>query len=149
MIILKLSAAQKESAIGIKDNFIKQNRKDKEPYLTNLNEDPLLSYIICYFLTEPVTLIGTSSKAAVQLRGLGILEEHATVKNNNNIVELSMSNQDAKILVNGVYLKGSKILEDQDRIVFGTFSKSNPFVMVQSLIMRIQYLKGRQTCSYS
>ncbi len=120
LFFLKLCQAQKQSAIEIQDSIIKQNRKDKEPYLTNLNEDPLLSNLIYHFLNEPMTLFGTGPKANVQLRGLGILSEHAMIKNNNNTeIELSVADNDAKILVNGIYLKSSKILEHQDRILFG------------------------------
>ena len=46
-------------------------RKQKEPYLVNLNEDPMLSGVICHFLSKGETIIGRKDgNADVCLSGL-------------------------------------------------------------------------------
>ena len=90
------------------------------PYLTNLNEDPLLSYVICYFLDAPKTKIGRSKGCQINLNGLSIISEHATITNDENGVCIQPAEMGAKIKVNGINIEGPHKLEHNDRILFGS-----------------------------
>jgi kinesin family protein 1 len=123
ILFLKLEKAQKESAVEKKDIKIKEERKTNEPYLTNLNEDPMLSYVICHFISNQVATIGSSPKNSIQLNGLSVMENHAIIKKDNNEIEIKAAQVGARIKVNGVDLTGSKVLEHKDRVLFGMFPK--------------------------
>ena len=88
-----------------------------------MNEDRILSYVICHFFSNETTSIGTSTKNAIQLNGIGILENHAIIKNEKNEIEIKPAQVGAQIKVNGVDLTGPRILKHKDRVLFGCFSK--------------------------
>jgi hypothetical protein len=90
------------------------------PYLTNLNEDPILSYVICNFLDAKQTKVGRSKDCQIQLNGLSIISEHAVITNNNGEISIEPGDVGAKIKVNGMPLEGSRVLEHSDRILFGS-----------------------------
>ena len=87
--------------------------------MTNLNEDPILSYVICYFLGESLTSIGSSDECEIQFKGLNILPIHATIVNESDKVILKPE-IGAKIKVNGNLLNGGDLeLANNDRVLFG------------------------------
>ncbi|CAF3629264.1 unnamed protein product [Adineta steineri] len=89
------------------------------PYLANLNEDPMLSYIICHYLHTDEITIG-SRDCTIYLNGLSILERHAILRHSNtNVYQLIPAEATAKIKVNGYNLTGDIFLHDKDRILFG------------------------------
>ena len=112
------------------------NQLDKStPYLANLNEDPMLSYIIFHHLNTDEITIG-SRNAMISLNGLSILERHAFIRRlDANRYELRAAEAGAKIKINGYNLNGyenpflsfdihffvySTIqLRHKDRILFG------------------------------
>ncbi|UJR26288.1 hypothetical protein I4U23_007626 [Adineta vaga] len=110
---LKLKEAQsndKKSSILINKNL---------PCLANLNEDPMLSYVICHYLTTDEIIIGNRN-ATICLNGLSILERHAIVRRlDTNNYQLIPAEPGAKIKVNGYNLNGPTQLRHKDRILFG------------------------------
>ncbi len=118
--IIKLEKAQKESAEEKKQVKVKKDRKNKDPYLTNLNEDPILSFVICHFLTDEVTKIGQSDACQIKLNGLNIISEHAVIKMEKNQATLRSIQIGAKIKVNGYNVEESLVLKSGDRILFGS-----------------------------
>lgn len=76
------------------------------PYLANLNEDPMLSYVIFhYFNTDEVTV--GSRNSTICLNGLNILERHATIRAiDANKYQLIAAEPGVKIKVNGYNLNG-------------------------------------------
>lgn len=111
--------AKLETASESKESQLKEERKHKIPYLTNLNEDPILSYVICHFLGDKETKIGRTEHSNIKLTGLEILNEHAVVYNLNNNFTLSVCQIGAKVKVNGINVKQQIELNHNDRILFG------------------------------
>jgi hypothetical protein len=73
-------------------------------YIANLNEDPMLSYIICHYLDTDEITIG-SRQSTICLTGLSILERHAIIRRqNNHVYELLPAEAAAKLKVNGYSL---------------------------------------------
>ncbi|CAF4626294.1 unnamed protein product [Rotaria sp. Silwood1] len=96
------------------------NQFDKKvPYLANLNEDPMLSYVILhYFNTDEITIGNRNS--TICLNGLNILERHAIIRSIDPYkYELTAAEPGSKIKVNGYNLNGSTQLRHKDRILFG------------------------------
>ncbi|KAK6981971.1 Kinesin-like protein kif28p, partial [Biomphalaria glabrata] len=56
-----LSAARNETDAIAKEENREIARKNKEPHLMNLNEDPMLSGVVCLFLNGATTVIGCKS----------------------------------------------------------------------------------------
>ena len=106
---------------------MKEERKHKVPYLTNLNEDPILSYVICHFLDADETKIGRSESSKIKLNGLSILTEHAVIKNKKGTITLQLSQIGAKVKVNGTNVEEQVELKHNDRILFGS---SNMYVFI-------------------
>jgi len=116
----RLEKAQKESEIEITQSKERKKKKNKDPYLTNLNEDPILSYVICYFLGDKETLIGSSSDCQIQLTGLNICSEHAKILNDENTLIL-IPETGAKLKVNGQPVSQDEVeLQHNDRVLFGS-----------------------------
>lgn len=117
----QLAAARTETE-DITDNT--SARKAKEPHLVNLNEDPMLSGVICHFLSQKETTIGRKDAKPVPnicLNGLSIQKQHAVLYNNKGSVEIeSVSGSGSKIKVNGIPLQGKKALCHKDRVLFGS-----------------------------
>jgi len=76
------------------------------PYFANLNEDPMLSYVICHYLNSNEITIG-SRNSTICLNGLNILEQHAVVRRlDSDNYELKPAEVGAKIKINGYNLTG-------------------------------------------
>ena len=113
-----MEKAQKESAAEKNEIKEKKKKKIKDPYLTNLNEDPILSYVICYFLGDKETLVGSSLDCQIQLTGLNICSEHATIVNDQNKISI-IPELSVKIKVNGKQIDEKTELQHTDRVLFG------------------------------
>ena len=117
----QLAAARTETE-GIVDNTAA--RKSKEPHLVNLNEDAMLSGVLCHFLSPKETTVGRKDAKPVPnicLSGLSIQKQHAVFKHKNETVEIeSVSGTGSKIKVNGIPLQGKKVLCHKDRVLFGS-----------------------------
>ncbi|CAM4741050.1 unnamed protein product [Rotaria magnacalcarata] len=121
---LKLKNAQ------INEKKSLQHSDKKVPYLANLNEDPMLSYIILHYFNTDVITIG-SQNSTICLTGLNILEKHATIRAIDSCkYELIAAEPGARIKVNGYNLNGSAQLRHKDRVLFGAnhvYVYLNPF----------------------
>lgn len=94
-------------------------RKHREPHLTNLNEDPILSNVICHFFDSRQIRVGRSEQCNIVINGLNILSEHAIITSNNGEVTIEPAQLGAKIKVNGTNIDAPRVLEHNDRILFG------------------------------
>ncbi|KAL8185788.1 UNVERIFIED_CONTAM: hypothetical protein K2H54_058061 [Gekko kuhli] len=92
---------------------------EKFPYLVNINEDPQLSGVLKYVIQDGFSDIGQSSSNAITLRGLGILDKHATVTNTGGKVTITPQDN-CKVIVNGVPIVVKTKLQHLDRIIMGS-----------------------------
>ena len=113
--------AQKETDFDAKETAKKEERKVKFPYLTNLNEDSLLSYVIFNFIDQEQVQVGRTNECQIKLSGLGILSNHAYLRNKKGQISIEPGQKGAKIKVNGQNLNDIRVLEHNDRILFGKF----------------------------
>ena len=90
-------------------------------HLRNINMDPALSGTVIFLLGgEGVKKIGRPDKSPeIALKGVGILDEHATITNKGGRYTLARLN-DAKVLFNGRPLAQPTEINHLDRLVFGT-----------------------------
>uniref|UniRef100_A0A669NY74 Kinesin-like protein 6 n=1 Tax=Phasianus colchicus TaxID=9054 RepID=A0A669NY74_PHACC len=91
------------------------------PYLLNINEDPQLSWVLKHFIQDGTCDVGQSASNAIILRGLGILDKHATFTNADGKVTLVPGDK-CKVVVNGVTITGETELQHSDRIILGSNS---------------------------
>nr|XP_020643636.1 kinesin-like protein KIF28P isoform X2 [Pogona vitticeps] len=91
------------------------------PYLVNINEDPQLSGVLKYFIQNGSSDVGQSSSNAIALRGLGILDKHATFTNADGKVTIT-PRDNCKVIVNGVPIAVKTKLHHLDRIILGSNS---------------------------
>ncbi|XP_028577580.2 kinesin-like protein KIF28 [Podarcis muralis] len=91
------------------------------PYLVNINEDPQLSGVLKYFIQDGSSDVGQSSSNAITLRGLGILDKHATFTNADGKVTITPRDK-CKVIVNGVPIAVKTKLQHLDRIILGSNS---------------------------
>ncbi|KAI3388277.1 hypothetical protein SNEBB_000716 [Seison nebaliae] len=119
--------------IGLSD------KKKNYPYLTNLNEDPMLSNVLTYFIDQNLVKVGakgTVPPPKIALAGLNIKSNHAEISydSKSRNVELTAC-RGAKIKVNGKTVTSPIVLENSDRILFGSnhmFVFNNPFMKDQN-----------------
>nr|XP_014342035.1 PREDICTED: kinesin-like protein KIF28P [Latimeria chalumnae] len=98
------------------------------PYLLNVNEDPQLSGVIKHFIQDGESEVGQSGTTlnAITLKGLGILDKHATFTNTENKVTIEPHGR-AKVIVNGVSAVTKTQLRHLDRIILGS---SNTYIYI-------------------
>ncbi|XP_078314013.1 kinesin-like protein KIF28 isoform X2 [Crassostrea virginica] len=89
------------------------------PFFTNVNEDTQLSGVVKQCLQVGETTFGRSPTATYTIRGLGIQEQHAIIRNNGSKVTMEPVNG-SKIYVNGLKLKEKAELHHLSRIKFGS-----------------------------
>ncbi|KAK0041455.1 kinesin-like protein KIF28P [Biomphalaria pfeifferi] len=117
----KLSAARNETDAIAKEENREIARKNKEPHLMNLNEDPMLSGVVCLFLNGATTVIGCKSgNPDIVLNGLSIQKKHAIISQEKGSITLKPGSDGAKTRVNGSLITGPRTLEHMDRIIFGS-----------------------------
>ncbi|XP_076469926.1 kinesin-like protein KIF28 isoform X2 [Babylonia areolata] len=119
----KLSAARTETDAIAQEESRELNRRNKDPHLVNLNEDPMLSGVVFHFLEGEKTTFGrkdASPPPSICLTGLSIQKQHAVITNRKGEVEIEPAVQGAKIKVNGMPLTGKTTLSHHDRVLFGS-----------------------------
>nr|XP_016853085.1 PREDICTED: kinesin-like protein KIF28P [Anolis carolinensis] len=89
------------------------------PYIVNINEDPQLSGVLKYFVQKGSSDVGQSPSNAIILRGLGILDKHATFSNADGKVTITPQDK-CKVIVNGVPIVVKTKLQHLDRIILGS-----------------------------
>lgn len=127
--------ALEKLGISIQSSGIKNVEKNKY-FLVNLNSDPCLNEMLVYYLKSPHTLVGrtgSSENPDIQLSGVGIQNEHCIIEihenNSNHPVDLTSSESctltitplnEARTCVNGIEIKERTLLQNGDRILWGS-----------------------------
>ncbi|XP_077982390.1 kinesin-like protein KIF28 isoform X2 [Glandiceps talaboti] len=119
----KMKRDQAEYDAENKEKAMADVRKNKEAHFANLNEDPLLSGMIVYFVGATQTTIGRKDATPapdITLSGLSIQKNHAVVTNESGEISLKPGGPGAKIKINGTPLTGARVLDHLDRVLFGS-----------------------------
>ncbi|XP_060574744.1 kinesin-like protein unc-104 isoform X4 [Ruditapes philippinarum] len=109
----------------------------KTPHLVNLNEDPLMSECLIYYIKEGVTRCGrehASIQQEVILYGTYIKDEHCIFENDDGKVTIRPC-EDALVYVNGSQIKGPTELKIGSRVILGknhVFRFNHPMFARQS-----------------
>ncbi|VDK36018.1 unnamed protein product [Taenia asiatica] len=139
----KLEEARKEVTVVKMPFEARQNMKTRahSPFLSNLNEDPLLSGVIIHYLDADKIVVSREDSlesrrlrkkavnqdgkttAYIWLKGLNIQDTHATFKRlMDGRMEVSAGpNSIRNTKVNGTILTTARILKPMDRILFGSY----------------------------
>lgn len=128
---------QQERKAALQDIGVAIRAVSSLPHLINLNEDPLLSNQLIYYLREGVTKIGRSDSDKeivndIQLNGLSIAKEHCVIENKEGmcvIVPCSTPSLLPVMFINGQQVKEPQILEHGCRLILGNnhiFQYRNP-----------------------
>ncbi|KAK3749140.1 hypothetical protein QZH41_009819 [Actinostola sp. cb2023] len=108
-------------AIGVDGHTVGLFQPKKRPHLVNLNEDPLMSECLLYYIKDGITRVGSSqakSHQDVQLSGTHILDEHCVLESFDNVVKITPC-ESSRTFVNGKLIVEEKILISGDRIILG------------------------------
>ncbi|XP_036369357.1 kinesin-like protein unc-104 isoform X6 [Octopus sinensis] len=93
----------------------------KTPHLVNLNEDPLMSECLIYYIKDGITRVGlpnTKQPPDIQLNGTHIKEDHCMFDNNEGTVTVIPSNGSI-LYVNGRQITEPTILKVGARVILG------------------------------
>lgn len=95
------------------------------PHLVNLNEDPLMSECLIYYIKEGVTRVGRSDATVpqdIQLQGSNILSQHCIFQNRDGQVKLIPLNN-SNCYVNGIKIDpdSSEVLRTGSRVILGKY----------------------------
>ncbi|GAM28391.1 hypothetical protein SAMD00019534_115670 [Acytostelium subglobosum LB1] len=123
----RLSDAEKirgERKAALKDMGVAIKVVSSIPHLINLNEDPLMSESLMYYLKEGDTRIGRSDAESQQdiiLNGLNIAKEHCIIEYKEGIVTIAPASdrKHSSIFVNGVEINAPTVLSTGNRVVLG------------------------------
>ncbi|XP_052270651.1 kinesin-like protein unc-104 isoform X2 [Dreissena polymorpha] len=112
----------------------------KTPHLVNLNEDPLMSECLIYYIKDGITKVGREGgkdQQDVILYGTYIKEEHCLFENEDGKVTIIPCG-DAIVYVNGVKLCGPTELKTGARVILGknhVFRFNHPIQARQSRVL--------------
>ncbi|PRP73913.1 hypothetical protein PROFUN_16551, partial [Planoprotostelium fungivorum] len=117
-------AAQEERKAALADMGVAIKALSSLPYLMNLNEDPLMSESLIYYIRDGITKVGRSAAETlqdIQLNGLSIAKEHCTFENKGGSVFVSPvpATPLPVVFVNGVQISASTKLSPGNRVVLG------------------------------
>uniref|UniRef100_A0ABD2XEL7 Kinesin-like protein unc-104 n=1 Tax=Trichogramma kaykai TaxID=54128 RepID=A0ABD2XEL7_9HYME len=93
----------------------------KTPHLVNLNEDPLMSECLIYYIKDGFTRIGSAEANIpqdIQLSGPHILSEHCVFENHEGVITL-IPKKGALIYVNGRAVTEPLLLKTGSRVILG------------------------------
>jgi kinesin family protein 1 len=116
----KYEEAQASFSAADAKEALNRKRRETEPHLVNINEDPSLSGMVVQYLSDKA-VVGRKDgnpPPLIPLAGLSISKVHATflVQGSNVTIEPS---EGAKTMVNGEVLASSRKLFHMDRVLFG------------------------------
>ncbi|XP_035212059.1 kinesin-like protein unc-104 isoform X4 [Stegodyphus dumicola] len=95
----------------------------KTPHLVNLNEDPLMSECLIYYIKDGITRVGRPDANVpqdIKLSGSHILNEHCIFENFGGTVTLK-SCPNAMCYVNGREVVDSAVLQTGSRVILGKY----------------------------
>ncbi|XP_033229959.1 kinesin-like protein unc-104 isoform X4 [Belonocnema kinseyi] len=122
-IRLQREAVFAEMGVAVKEDGVTVGvfSPKKTPHLVNLNEDPLMSECLIYYIKDGFTRIGSAEANIpqdIQLCGPHILSEHCVFENHEGIITL-IPRKGALIYVNGREVTDSIILKTGSRVILG------------------------------
>lgn len=129
----KIAQAERESALKAMGISLSATgkasgvQKQKKPHLLNLNEDPLMSELLLYYLDDGVSRLGrTGAERAegaphvdIQLSGEQIKEDHALLEVGEGHAVTVTPIDGAPIHLNGILLTELTKVTNGDRLIFG------------------------------
>ncbi|XP_076291944.1 kinesin family member unc-104 isoform X2 [Lasioglossum baleicum] len=123
LIRLQREAVFAEMGVAVKEDGVTVGvfSPKKTPHLVNLNEDPLMSECLIYYIKDGFTRIGSAEANIpqdIQLCGPHILSEHCVFENHDGIITL-MPTKGALIYVNGREITEPVILKTGSRVILG------------------------------
>lgn len=122
-IRLQREAVFAEMGVAVKEDGVTVGvfSPKKTPHLVNLNEDPLMSECLIYYIKDGFTRIGSAEAHVpqdIQLCGPHIFREHCVFENHEGIITLIPKNG-ALIYVNGREVTEPLILTTGSRVILG------------------------------
>ena len=120
----KLKEAQAMASAEASTSSNEAARREKEPHILNVHEDPLMSGAICYFLplNEEINFGNRNSpgQEEILLGGVSIRPDHCRITNKDGKLDFGVR-EECKVLVNGQDATGKHGMElhHNDRIVIG------------------------------
>ncbi|XP_043279198.1 kinesin-like protein unc-104 isoform X4 [Venturia canescens] len=123
LIRLQREAVFAEMGVAVKEDGVTVGvfSPKKTPHLVNLNEDPLMSECLIYYIKDGFTRIGSAEANIpqdIQLCGPYILSEHCVFENHEGVITL-MPRKGALIYVNGREISEPIILKTGSRVILG------------------------------
>uniref|UniRef100_A0A8C2WLV7 plus-end-directed kinesin ATPase n=1 Tax=Cyclopterus lumpus TaxID=8103 RepID=A0A8C2WLV7_CYCLU len=96
----------------------------KTPHLVNLNEDPLMSECLLYYIKDGITRVGQADaerRQDIVLSGAHIKEEHCIFRSerNANVIVMLVPCEGSETYVNGKRVEDSIQLRSGNRIIMG------------------------------
>ncbi|XP_053983683.1 kinesin-like protein unc-104 isoform X17 [Hylaeus anthracinus] len=143
LIRLQREAVFAEMGVAVKEDGVTVGvfSPKKTPHLVNLNEDPLMSECLIYYIKDGFTRIGNAEANIpqdIQLCGPYILSEHCVFENHESIITL-IPKTDALIYVNGREITEPVVLNTGSRVIFG---KNHVFRFIHPDQVRERWEKG-------
>lgn len=122
-IRLQREAVFAEMGVAVKEDGVTVGvfSPKKTPHLVNLNEDPLMSECLIYYIKDGFTRIGSAEANIpqdIQLCGPYILSEHCVFENHEGVITL-MPKKAALIYVNGREISEPIVLKTGSRVILG------------------------------
>ncbi|XP_017754858.1 PREDICTED: kinesin-like protein unc-104 isoform X7 [Eufriesea mexicana] len=123
LVRLQREAAFAEMGVAVKEDGVTVGvfSPKKTPHLVNLNEDPLMSECLIYYIKDGFTRIGSAEANIpqdIQLCGPHILSEHCVFENHESIITL-IPKKGALIYVNGREITEPVVLKTGSRVILG------------------------------
>ncbi len=118
-----LTVAPKQGKGPVRAVLASEARDEQSPRLINLNQDPLFSEVLVYYLPSgEVVLAGSAESALVPLAGPDVLPLHCELFLNSATGDVFLTPLgDAEVHVNGILVHGKRMLSHRDRLAFGRF----------------------------
>ncbi|KAK0175728.1 hypothetical protein PV327_009456 [Microctonus hyperodae] len=122
-IRLQREAVFAEMGVAVKEDGVTVGvfSPKKTPHLVNLNEDPLMSECLIYYIKDGFTRIGSAEANIpqdIQLCGPYILSEHCVFENHKGVITL-IPKSGALIYVNGREVSEPIVLKTGSRVILG------------------------------
>lgn len=108
-------------AIGVDGHTVGLFQPKRRPHLVNLNEDPLMSECLLYYIKNGVTRVGQAgakSHQDIQLSGENILDEHCLLEHTPGVVKI-IPCENSRTFVNGKLVTESTVLRSGSRLILG------------------------------
>ncbi|ELU07126.1 hypothetical protein CAPTEDRAFT_150014 [Capitella teleta] len=93
----------------------------RTPHLVNLNEDPLMSECLLYYIKDGITRVGNAEckdSQHIKLVGQHILENHCTFESNDDKITI-IPNDTAIVYINGKEVTEPTVLKTGSRVILG------------------------------